>query len=134
MKQLKIFPNLYQSCTGDLDKFLLLLENGVDAYEYMDSWEKFDETSVPPKEDFYSELNKERVSDADYARIQKVWEVFEIKNVGEYHNLYAQCDILLFADVFEIFRDKCDEIYGLDPANILSAPGLDGKLALKKQV
>ena len=134
MKQLKNFPNLYQFSNGDLDKFLLLLEKGVYPYEYMDSWEKFDETSVPPKEDFYSELNEERVSDADYARIQKVWEVFEIKNVGEYHNLYAQCDILLFADVFEIFRDKCDEIYGLDPANILSAPGLDGKLALKKQV
>ena len=55
-----------------------------------------------------------------------------MKNVGEYHNLYAQCDILLFADVFEIFRDKCDEIYVLDPANILSAPGLAWQACFKK--
>ena len=123
MKQLNFFPNLYRFCNVDLDKFLLLLEKDVYPYEYIYSWEKFDETSIPPKEDFYSELNGERVSDADYARVQKVWEVFEIKNVGEYHNLYAQCDTLLFADVSEIFRDKCDEIYGHDPPNILSASG-----------
>ena len=84
----------------------------------MYSWEIFDETSVPPKEDFYSELNLEGISDEDYAHAQKVWEVFEIRNCGEYHDLYVQTDTLLLAHVFEKFRDKCIEIYGLGMASL----------------
>ena len=76
----------------------------------MDNWEKFDGTTMPPKKAFYSELNLEDIRDADCAHSQKVWEVFGIKNCGEYHELYAQSDILLLADVFENFRDKCIEI------------------------
>ena len=108
------FPNTYQFCNGDLNKFVLLLRKGVYPYEYMDSWEKFDETTLPPKEAFYSNLNLEDISDEDYAHAQKVWDVFEINNLGEYHDLYVQSDTLLLADVFENFRDKCIEIYGLD--------------------
>ena len=63
---------------------------------------------------------------------QKVWEVFEIKNLDEYHDLYVQCDTLLLAGVFENFRDKCIEIYELDPAHFLSAPGLAWQVCLKK--
>ena len=55
---------------------------------------------------------------------EKVWEIFEIKSRGEYYDLYVQCDTLWLEDVFEKFRDKCIEIYGLDPAHFLSAPGL----------
>ena len=55
--------------------------------------------------------------------LKKVWEVFEIKNLGEYHDLYAQSDTLLLADAFENFRDKCIEIYELDPAHFLFALG-----------
>ena len=71
----------------------------------MDSWEKCDETTLPPKEAFYSNLNLEDTSDEDYAHTQKVQEIFEIKNLGEYHNLYAQTDTLLLADVFENFTN-----------------------------
>ena len=71
----------------------------------MDSWEKFDETSLPPKKDFYSELNLEGISDEDYAHTQKAWDVSEINNRGEYHDLYVQSDTLLLADVFENFRN-----------------------------
>ena len=67
----------------------------------MDNWEKFDETTIPPKEAFYSKLNLENISDEDYAHVQKVWKVFGIKNRGEYHDLYVLCDTLLLADVFE---------------------------------
>ena len=59
-------------------------------------------------------------------------EVFEIKKLGEYHDIYVQSDTLLLADVFENFRDKCIEIYGLDPAHFLSAPGLAWQACLKK--
>ena len=64
--------------------------------------------------------------------LKKVWEAFKIKNLGEYHNLYVQCDTLLLADVFENFRNKCIERYELDPAHFLSAPGLAWQACLKK--
>ena len=123
---------MYQFCNGDLNKFVLLLRKGVYPYEYMDSWERFNETSLPPKESFYSELNLEDISDKDYLHAQKVWDVFEIRNLGEYHDLYVQTDTLLLADVYEKFRDKCIEIYGLDPSYFLSAPGLAWQACLKK--
>ena len=84
----------------------MLLRKGVYPDEYMDSWEKFDETILPPKEVFHSNLNLEDISDEDYEHAQKVWEVFEIKDLVEYHNLYAPTDTLLLADVFENFRNK----------------------------
>ena len=97
----------------------------------MDSWERFNETSLPPKESFYSELNLEDISDKDYLHAQKVWDVFEIRNLGEYHDLYVQADTLLLADVYEKFRDKCIEIYGLDPSYFLSASRLALQTCLK---
>ena len=98
----------------------------------MDSWEKFNETVLPPKKDFYSNLNLEDISKEDYVHAQKVWDVFEIKNRGEYHDLYVQSDTLLVADVFENIRDKCVEIYKLDPAYFVSASGIAWKACLKK--
>ena len=112
---------------------VLLLRKGVYPYEYIDSWEKFNEISLPPKEAFYSELNLEDIKDEDYEHAQKVWEVFEIKNLGEYQDLYVQCDTLLLADIFENFMDKCIEIHELDPAHFLAAPRLAWKTCLKKQ-
>ena len=99
----------------------------------MDNWKKFDETTLTPKEAFYSELKLEGISDANYAHAQKVWEVFGIKNRVEYRNLYAQSDTLLLADVFENFRNMCLEIYGLDPTYFLSAPRLAWQACLKKR-
>ena len=73
----------------------------------MDSWGKIDETTIPPKKAFYSKLDLEGISDADYAHAQKVWEAFGIKNRGEYHGVYPQSDTLLLADV----SDYCLRIY-----------------------
>ena len=98
----------------------------------MDSWERFDENAIPPKEAFYSEPNLENISDADYKHVKKVWEAFEIKNLGEQHDLHVHCDTLLLLDVFENFRNKCIEIYELEPAHFLSAPGLAWQACLKK--
>ena len=99
------FYNTYQLCNKDLNKFALLLRKGVYPYEYMDSWKRFKEESLPDKESFYSELNKEHVTDEDYAHAQKVWNTFKIKNLGEHHDLYVQSDTSLLEDVFENFRD-----------------------------
>ena len=90
----------------------------------MDNWQNFDETTIPPKEAFYSKLKLEDISDADYAHAQKLWEVFGIKSRGKYHDLNAESDTLLLADVFKNFRNMCLEIYGLDPTYFMSAPGL----------
>ena len=131
-ESIKNFPTLYKFCNGDLNKFFLLLRKGIYPYEYMDSWERFNENTIPPKEAFYSKLNLEGISDADYEHVKKVLEAFEIKNLGEYHDLYVHFDTLLLADGFENFRDKCIEIYELDPAHFLSAPRLAWQTCLKK--
>ena len=126
------FPSIYQFCNGNLNKFVLLLRKGVYPYECMDSWEKFDETTLPPKKDFFREINLEGTSDEDYAHPQKVWEVFEINNRGEYHDVYVKSDTLLLADVYENFRNMCLEKYQLDPVYFVSAPGLAWQACLKK--
>ena len=128
------FPTMYKFCNGNLNKFVLLLRKDVYPYEYMDSWERFNEISLPPETSFYSELNLEDISGNDYLNAQKVWDVFEIRNLGEYHDLYVQTDTSLLADVFEKFRDTCTEIYGLHPSHFLSAPGLAWQACLKKQM
>ena len=87
-----------------------------------DLYKGFDETSLPDKKAVYSKLNLEDTADKGYEHAQKVWKVFEIKNLGEYHDLYVQSDTLLLVDVFENFRDNCIEIYELDPTHFLSAP------------
>ena len=97
----------------------------------MDSWERFDKTTSPSKEAFYSNLNLEDISDEDYEHAQKVWDVFEIKNLGEYYDLYVQSDTLLLADVYENFRSLCFDKYELDPVYFVSAPGLAWQACLK---
>ena len=82
----------------------------------MNTWitgKKFNETSIPPKEAFNSELNLEDITDEDHTHVQKVWDVFEIKNRGEYHDLYVQSDTLLLADVFENFKLSVLKYMGL---------------------
>ena len=98
----------------------------------MNSWKKFDKTTLPNKEAFYSKLYLEDITDKDYIHAQKVFKEFWLKSPGVYHDLYVQSNILLLADVFENFRKKCIEIYELEPAYSLSAPGLTWQACLKK--
>ena len=76
----------------------MLLIKGVYPYEYIDEWEKFDETSLPIKEEFCSNLNRQDITEA---------EDFEIKSLGEYHDLYLKSDTLLLVDAFKNFRKMC---------------------------
>ena len=121
---IKKFKNTYSFYTSDLNKFILLLRKGVYPYEYMDNWEKFNETSLPSKESFYSNLNMEDIDDRDYRHGNNVFNKFKLNNLGDYHDLYVQSDTLLLADVFENFRDMCLKEYELDLAHFLSLPGL----------
>ena len=129
-KLTKKFKNTYRFCNEVIDKFMLLLRKGVYPYEYMDNWSRFDEEKLPDKNDFYSSLNMEEITDIGYRHTKKVFDKF--CTIGEYHDLYVQSDTLLLADVFEHFRDMCIKVYGLDPAYFLSALGLAWQACLKK--
>ena len=79
---IKRFASTYEFCNNDLNKFVLLLRKCVYPYEYMDSWEKFSEISLPSKGDFYSNLNMEDISDIDYRRANNVFKGFKLDNLG----------------------------------------------------
>ena len=98
----------------------------------MDSWEKFNETSLPSKKEFYSNLNMEDIDEIDYRHGNNVFKSFKLENLRDYHNLYVKSDTLLLADVFENFRDMCLKEYELDPAHFVSLPGLAWQACLKK--
>ena len=91
----------------------------------MNTWmifEKFKKQSLPKKTSFFSRLKQEKVSEKDFEHAQKVWREFELKNMGEYHDLYLKTDVLLLADVMENFRKLCEENYELDPAHFFHCP------------
>ena len=109
-----------------------MFRKGVYPYEYMDSWERFDETALPPIEKFYSSLTDSHISKEDYEHATKVWNTFKCKTLGDYHDLYLKTDVNLLADVFENFRNICLKQYKLDPANYYTSPGLSWDALLKK--
>ena len=90
----------------------------------MDSWEKFDETSLSSKENFYSCSNMEDITNIDYKQAKRVFREFIIYSLGDYDDLYVKSDTLLLTDIFKNFRNKCLEIYELGPTYFLSLPGL----------
>ena len=98
----------------------------------MDNWNRFNETRLPSKDKFYSNLYMSGVGDCEYEHARNVWKEFRIRNMGEYHDLYLKTDTILLANVFESFRSVCMENYGLDPAHFYTAPGLAWKACLKK--
>ena len=110
----------------------MLLRKGVYPYEYIDGWDKFNETSIPTKESFYSNLTMENISETDYRHANNVFKTFKFNNLGDYHDLYVESDTLLLADVFENFRKACIKTYELDPAHFISLPGLAWHACLKK--
>ena len=90
----------------------------------MDIWKRFDETPSFDKKTFYNSLNIEDITNVDYRHAKNVFKNFNNKDLGDYHDLHVQSNTLLLADVFENFRNMCYNIYELDPAYFLSAPGL----------
>ena len=102
---IKKFPNVYQFCNGDTNKFVLLLRKGAYPLKYMDSWERFDKISLQNRKAFYSELYLGDITDKDYAHAQKVFKELKLKKLGDYHDFYVHSDTFLLADVFENFRN-----------------------------
>ncbi|VDI40534.1 Hypothetical predicted protein [Mytilus galloprovincialis] len=109
----------------------LLLRKQVYPYEYFDSTSKFSECKLSPIEAFNSSLSGEGITTLEYAHAQQVWQLFNIQNLGQYHDLYVLSDVLALADVFENFREICLNYYGLDAAHFYTSPGLAWQAALK---
>ena len=104
---------------------------GVYSYDWVDLFKKFDESCLPDKERFFNSLKDKGITDEEYLRANRVWNVFDMKTFGEYHNLYVKCDVFLLCDVFEKFIDVCLEYYGLGPCHYFSSPGLAWDAILK---
>jgi len=113
------------------NQFNLLLRKGVFPYDYFNSVNVLNETSLPSKEKFYSSLTEQGISDEDYAHAQNVWKTFNMKTFKDYHDLYMKVDVLQLAGVFENFRDVCLKHYKLDPTWYYTAPGLSWDAMLK---
>ena len=109
----------------------IFYQKGSFPYEYFTDESKFDETSLPPREAFYSHLNEEHISDDDYKRAQHVWNHFDMKTLREYHDFYLTLDVLLLADVFERFRHAMLKAHGLDCLHFPSLPSMTLQMALK---
>ena len=127
----EILVVFHKFSNNDINAFILLIRKGVYLYEYMDDLEKFNETTLPEKKEFYSNLNLEDVTDVDHTHAKGVHKDSEIKKLGDYHHLYLKSDTLLL-DVFENFWDVCLRIYELHPVKFIWAPGLAWHVALKK--
>ena len=119
-----------------------LKQKGTCPYEYIDSFERFNEEKLPDKKYFYSSIRDGKVGDDgkisdghidvnDYLTCKKTWNKFEIKNMGDYHDHYLRKDLLLLADVYEKFINTCLKYYELDPCRYFSAPGLSWDAMLK---
>ena len=130
------FPNTYayfKKVYKNIDEqaFELLTRKGVYPYEYMDCWEKMKEKTLPPKDEYYSQLTGKEISEENYKFAHNVWDSFKLKNLGELHDLYMGSDVNLLADVFESFREFNLLNYKLDPAHFLTAPSLSWSACLK---
>lgn len=121
----KVFNSL-----GDDDR-LLLERKGVFPYDYIDSWDKLNETRLPSRENFHSQLYDHDIDESEYQFAHEVWSRMNIQDLGQYADLYLKTDILLLADVFENFRSTCLKIYKLDPTHYFTAPGFSWDAMLR---
>ena len=126
------FASTNKFANHDINNFFSLLQKDAYPYQYINDGEKLNKTSLAQKEDFYSHLNMENITDADYMHSKKDSKDFKITNLEECYNLYVQSNMFLLAGTFEDSRNTCPEIYELYPACFRTAPELTWVAALKK--
>ena len=122
---------IYTSKVFKIKRLNLMSQKGVYSYDFMDSFEKFNQRELPNKDQFYSILDDQHITDDEYDHANKVWNTFMIKTMGEYHDLYLVSDVLLLTDVFENFRKTCMQYYKLDPCHYFTSPDLSWDAMLK---
>ena len=100
-------------------------------YDYMNSKDRFDETSLPSKTHFCNKLSDKHISGKQYKHAQRARDKFHCKTLEDYRDIYLNNDILLLADIFEKFRNTCLHNYRLDPVHYYTSPGLAWDAALR---
>lgn len=109
----------------------LLLRKGVYPYSFVTDASKFMTNQLPPKSSFYNSLSKTDISDEEYKHAQLVWDEMKMTTMGDYHDVYLLCDVLLLADVFERFREVSIDSFDLDPAQYFTLAGMCWSACLK---
>lgn len=112
-------------------KIELLSRKGIYPYNYMTSFEKFDE-GLPAREDFYNELDDKHITESEWNHVLDVWNEFQIETMGQYHDLYVESDVLLLCDVIGKYRKLIIREFNLDPLHFYTLPGLSLQACLKK--
>ena len=127
-KSMVEFPILDKYFKGDIS---LLKQKGYYPYEYIDSIDRLNETSLPPKESFFSSLTQKVITDKEYSHAQEVWKHYNCKTLKDYHNLYLKTDVMILSDAFEKYRKFFLKHHKIDPCYCYSAPGLTWQCGLK---
>ena len=130
-----VFPNTWNYFNQkwrnlDKDAFEMITEKLIYPYSYFKSFSNFEEENLPSISNFYNELSRKEISLSDYEKVKRLWKTFGMKNLGDLHDLYVECDVHLLADCFEYFRKFSLKNYRLDPAHFISAPALSWHSAL----
>lgn len=117
---------------NDPEKVDLCLRKGVYPYDYINSVDRFEEECLPQPKSFYNKLTDQDITPEDYEHAQSVWNKFNCRTLGDYHDLYLSLDVTLLCDVMEAFRKICFETYKLDAFHSYTSPGLSWQSMLRK--
>ena len=104
------------------EQFELMLQKGIYPHSYIDSFKRFNEIQLPPGDAFFNDLTNSDISDEDYGRAKKVWNVFHCLSLLDYHTIYAKSDVCILADIFVAFCELSMQDYGLDPKHYITLP------------
>lgn len=121
----------FNKCFKSIPQRKLLLQKGIYPYSFVTDFSKFSVRELPPKHEFYNTIGKCHISEKDYEHAKEVWKEMNIQTMGEYHDLYVLCDVVLLADVFERFRSITIKSFDLDPAQYYTLAGLCWSACLK---
>jgi hypothetical protein len=116
-------PNAVHTAMDTLPQ-IIRETKGTFAYDWFDSLEKLNHTSVPSQGDFFNKLSNKHISNEDYDTIKRVWRETGCRTWKDYHDWYLKADVFGLCDVFESFRNLSLKTYGLDPLYYYGAPGL----------
>lgn len=108
----------------DKKSFDLLRRKGIYCYDYVNSFERYNDMCLPERNCFFNKMTSEEISEKDYEHAKTIWKEFQIQDLGQYTDLYLKCDVLLLCDVFEKFRSMSLTHYNLDPCHYVSSPSL----------
>lgn len=117
--------------TNEYFKNESIIGKGYLCYEYLDSFDKLDERTLPQHEQFYSSVKSRNITTDEYNSALTMFKALKCRTLKDYLESYLRLDVLLLADVFEHFRGVCLQIYKLDPAHYYSVPGLTWDAANK---